>query len=102
YLKKVIELTPDSPVAYRNLGHAQATEGFHTEAITALTTAVRLSGGQDALTLHLLARVLADTGNIQDAITTDQQAIRVATAQNNARLMQTINAHLMSLVQQNK
>ncbi|MBN2530800.1 MAG: tetratricopeptide repeat protein [Deltaproteobacteria bacterium] len=100
HLKKTVEISPDSASAHRNLGHALASAGYLREATDALSTSVKLSGGRDPLALHLLGRVLADMGDVQGAVLTDQQALQVASAQNNTPLIQAINAHLIPLLQQ--
>ncbi len=99
HLKKVVELTPDAADARRDLGHALADKGSLQEASVELAEAVRLSGGRDPLTLHLLSRVYADLGNLPAAIQTDRQALEAAAAQSNSRLEQIVNTHLDELLQ---
>ena len=98
HLRKVVEAKPDAADAHRNLGHALAEKGSLQEASVELAEAARLSGARDPLTLHLLSRVYADLGNLAEAIQTDRQALEIATEQNNARLVQAVNAHLNELL----
>jgi Flp pilus assembly protein TadD len=99
HLRKVVEARPDASDARRNLGHALAETGSLQEASVELAEAVRLSGGRDPLTLHLLGRVYAALGNLPEAIQTDRQALELATEQNNGRLAEAINGHLSELLQ---
>jgi len=98
HMKKVIEEKPDAPEAHRNLGHALATKGAFKEASAHLEEAVRLSGRRDPLALFLLGRVSADQGRRQEAVQYEQEALSIATRQNNAALVQAISAHLRELL----
>ncbi len=98
HLKKVVEDKPDSAEAHRDLGHALADKRDLREAKRELEEASRLAGGRDALTLHLLGRVCADSGRHLEAIEHDRRALALAMQQNNARLIQVINAHLEELL----
>jgi tetratricopeptide (TPR) repeat protein len=98
HMKKVVEEKPDAPEDHRNLGHALATKGAFKEASAHLEEAVRLSGRSDPLALFLLGRVSADLGKRPDAVRYDQEALGIATRQNNAALMQAITAHLRELL----
>jgi type IV pilus biogenesis/stability protein PilW len=100
HLKKAVEATPDSPDAHRNLGHALAETGDLEEAGVQLKQAINLSGGKDPLTLHLLSRVLADSGKLSEAVQSDRQALKIATQQNNTNLIQAVQAHLIELLSQ--
>jgi len=99
HLRKVVEVKPDSADARRNLGHELADNGSLKEALVELAAAVSLSGGKDPLALHLVARVNADLGSFSEAVQADRQALEIATAQNNPRLVQAVNAHLSELLQ---
>jgi predicted Zn-dependent protease len=63
-----------------------------------LEEAVKLSGGRDPLTLHLLGRVYADLGRAPQAVEAERQALALATEQKNAALVQLISAHLAGLL----
>ena len=98
HLKKVVEAKPDAAEDRRNLGHALATKGAFKEASVHLEEAVRLSGRRDPLALYLLGRVSADLGRRQEAVQYEQEALSVATKQNNADLVQAISTHLRELL----
>ena len=98
HMKKVVEEKPDAPEDHRNLGHALATKGAFKEASVHLEEAVRLSGRRDPLALFLLGRVSADQGRRQEAVQYEQEALIVATKQNNADLVQAIGTHLRELL----
>jgi len=68
HLRKVVEGKPDAADARRNLGHALADKGDLQAASVQLEEALRLSGGRDPLTLHLLGRVYADLGRFPEAV----------------------------------
>jgi Flp pilus assembly protein TadD len=97
-LKQVVERKPDAAEARRDLGHALADKGRFQEASVQLQEAVKLSGGRDPLTLHLLGRVYADLGRAPQAVEAERQALALATEQKNAALVQLISAHLAGLL----
>jgi len=99
HLKKVVEAQPDAVDARINLGQALADKGSFYEASIQLEEAVRLSGGRNPLTLHLLGRVYADVGKLPEAVQTERQALATAIEQDNTKLIQDINAHLEELLQ---
>ena len=94
HLKKVVEAKPDAAEARRDLGHVLADKRDFREARIQLEEAQKLSGGRDPLTLHLLGRVYADLGRFPDAAAVQRQALAVAIAQNNAQLVEVIDAYL--------
>jgi len=94
HLKKLVAAKPDSSDAQRDLGHALAdVRDFH-EASLHLEEAVRLSSGREPLALHLLGRVYADLGKLQEAAALQGQALALATEQNNAKLVASISDYL--------
>ena len=99
HLKKVVEGKPDAADARRDLGHALAEKGDPQEASVQLEKADKLSGGKDALTLHLLGRVYADLGRVPESVQAERRALSVAIGQNNPDLIQAINAHLNQMHQ---
>jgi Flp pilus assembly protein TadD len=101
-LRKVVEQKPDAADAHRDLGHALADKGSLQAASVELAEAVRLSGGRDPLALHVLGRVLADMGNLSEAVQTDRQALELATELHNARLAQAVTEHLNELLQRQR
>lgn len=98
HLRRVVEAKPDAADARMNLGHALADKGDFEEASRFLEEAVRLSGGQNPLALHLLGRVYGALGRAPEALRIDRQALAIATYQKNARLIDAINAHLDALL----
>jgi Flp pilus assembly protein TadD len=90
HLRKAVEGKPDAADARRVLGHALAQNGSLQEASVELEAATRLSGGKDALALYILSRVYRDLRRVPDADRAAQQALAVATAQGNVRLVQAI------------
>lgn len=92
HLQKAVAGKPDAAEARRDLGHALAESGKLQEASVELERAATLSGGQDALALYLLSRVYSDLRRGPDAERAAQQALAVATAQGNQRLIETITA----------
>ncbi len=100
YMRKAAELTPDSADALRNLGHSLADIGKYTEAIVHLKISVELSKEKDALALHLLGRAYADNGKITDAVKANRKALEVAMSQQNVRLVNAVEMHLMQLLRQ--
>ena len=90
HLKKAVAGKPDAADARRDLGHALAQSGNLQEASAELEAATRLSGGKDALALFILSRVYADLRRVPEAEKAAQQALAVATAQGNSKLVQAI------------
>lgn len=99
HLERDVEIRPDAAEARRNLGHALADKGDFEQARIQLEEASKLFAGKEPLTLHLLGRVYADLGRIEDAIRTERLALVVATEQNSPRLVQVIGAHLEQMTQ---
>jgi tetratricopeptide (TPR) repeat protein len=97
HLKKVVEARPDSADVRRILGHAFLDKGDLREAGNQLEEAARLAGGKDPLTLHLLGRVYAGIGRIQDGIRLQKEAFSIAKRQKNSSVIQLINKHMASL-----
>jgi Flp pilus assembly protein TadD len=92
HLKKAVAVTPDGAEARRDLGHALAESGNLQEASAELERADKLSGGKDPLALYLLSRVYADLRRLPEAERAAQQALAIATAQGNQRLIETMPA----------
>ena len=72
-------------------------KGDLRDAGNQLEEALKLAGGKDPLTLHLLGRVHAGFGRIQDDIRLQKEAFSIAEQQNNSSVMQLINKHMASL-----
>jgi Tfp pilus assembly protein PilF len=92
HLKRAVELDANAADARRDLGHALAEHGQLQEASEQLEAATKLSAGKDALALYFLSRVYADQRRLQESEQLAQQALAVATAQGNERLVQAIRA----------
>ncbi len=98
-LKRVVEAKPDAVDARINLAQALAGKGRFDEASLHLEQAVRLSGGKNPLILHLLGHVYADLDRLPEALQSERQALAIATAQDNPKLIQDISAQLEKLLQ---
>jgi Flp pilus assembly protein TadD len=92
HFRKAVALQPDAAEARRDLGHALAQTGNLQEASVELERATKLAGGKDALSLYFLSRVYADLRRGPEAQRLAQQALAVATAEGNQRLVQVILA----------
>ena len=102
HLKRVVEATPDAADARRNLGHALSDVGDLQEASLHLEAAVKLSGGGDPLTLHLLGRVYDNLGRAGEAVQIERMALESALAQNNPTLIRAVKSHLDKLLANGK
>ncbi len=60
HLRDTLELSPDSDLAYQQLGHAYLQKGMHGEAVAALHQAAALSGARDAAHLAYAYAVTGD------------------------------------------
>lgn len=60
HLRDTLELSPDSDLAYQQLGHAYLQKGMHAEALAALHQAAALSGPRDAAHLAYAYAVTGD------------------------------------------
>ena len=97
HLKKAVEARPSSADARRNLGHALLDNGDLRDAGHHLEEALKLTKGRDALALHLLGRVYAGFGRIDDDIRLQQQAFSIAEQQKNIAVVQLISKHMTAL-----
>jgi Tfp pilus assembly protein PilF len=98
HLRKVVEDKPESGDARRDLGHALADKRDYGEAKNVLEEARKLSGGKDALTLHLLGRVYGHLGKAAAAEASERQALTTATEQGNAALVNLITSESGALL----
>jgi Flp pilus assembly protein TadD len=92
HFRKAVAIEPDAAEARRDLGHALAETGNFQEASVELERATALSGGKDALALYFLSRVYADLRRVAEAERAANQALAVAKAEGNQRLVQVILA----------
>jgi Flp pilus assembly protein TadD len=94
-----LELQPDDARTLSDLAWVLATwpEASVRNGVRAMELAQRanqLSGGQDSLSFEALAAAYAEGGRFAEAIVTVQQALQLATAQNDAALVNTLQAQL--------
>ena len=84
-----LKLQPDNPQILSDMAWVLATGPEASvrngaQAIELAQRANQLSGGQDPLILRTLAAAYAESGRFAEAITTAQQALRLAVSQSNA------------------
>ena len=96
HLRKAAKQIPDTPVVHRNLGHALLVKGDFQEASVELEEAVRLSAGEEPLSLFFLGRAYEGLGRSSEASEILRHALAIATEQKDSELMQSISAHLYS------
>jgi Flp pilus assembly protein TadD len=92
HFRKAVAIDPNAAEARRDLGHALAETGNLQEASVELERATALSEGKDALSLYFLSRVYADLRRVAEAERAANQALAVARAEGNQRLVQVILA----------
>jgi protein O-mannosyl-transferase len=93
------EIQPNNPTALSNVAWLLATCPDASirngaRAIEAAREADRLSGGQNPRITGLLAAAYAEAGRFPEAITTVQQAMRLAAAQNDDALADSLRAQI--------
>jgi tetratricopeptide (TPR) repeat protein len=93
-LEKAVACAPESPDYHFNLARFLAAQHKFPEAVPQLERAVELSGGNEPLSLEMLAAVYAELGRFPEAIRAANRAIVVATNQNDAALVQEVRARL--------
>ena len=104
YFQKALEIKPDFAGAYNNLCHitwvlATAPSASIRNGAKAVALAEQLnrhSGGKDPQVIGILAAAYAESGRFPEAITTVQQALQLATAQNNNALSAALQTQLQN------
>ncbi len=94
HMQKAVELAPNSAEYRYNLGRAFAASGRFAEALPQLQQAATLSGGQDPAILQMLAGMYSETGQYQEAVTTAQHALDLATRQQNTALAEALQGNI--------
>jgi Flp pilus assembly protein TadD len=93
-LEKAVAFAPDSPDYHFNLARFLAAQHKFSEALPQFERAVELSGGNEPLSLEMLAAVYAELGRFSDAVQTANRALSVATNLNDAALVEELRARL--------
>ena len=92
--KLAVDLSPQSAESHYNLGRAYAASNQFTDALPQFEAASNLSGGQEPAILQMLAAMYSETGKYQQAVTIAQQALDLATRQQNDELAAALKANL--------
>jgi Flp pilus assembly protein TadD len=97
--RQVLKIAPNNFRVMNNLAWARATNpeaSFRNgaEAVTWAQRAIELTGGRDPIVLDTLAAAQAEAGQFAEAVKTAQQALALATSQNNAALAESIHVRL--------
>jgi tetratricopeptide (TPR) repeat protein len=93
-LEKAVAFAPDSPDYRFNLARFLAARHNFAEALPQFEKAVELSGGNEPLSLEMLASVYAELGRFSEAVQTANRALTVAMNQNDAALVQELRARI--------
>lgn len=93
-LEKAVACAPDSPDYHFNLARFLAAQHKFSEALPQFERAVELSGGNEPLSLEMLAAVYAELGRFSEAVQAANRALAIATNQNDAGLVQELRARL--------
>jgi tetratricopeptide (TPR) repeat protein len=93
-LEKAVACAPESPDYHFNLARFLAAQRKFPEALPQFERAVELSGGNEPLSLEMLAAVYAELGRFPEAVQTASRALAVATNQNDAALVQELRSRL--------
>lgn len=93
-LEKAVACAPDSPDYHFNLARFLAAQHKFSEALPQFERAVELSGGNEPLSLEMLAAVYAELGRFPEAAQAANRALAIATNQNDAALVQELRGRL--------
>jgi Flp pilus assembly protein TadD len=93
-IQKAVELSPRSAEFRYNLGRALAAAGRFPEALPHFEAAAEITGRKDPGTLQMLAAMCFETGDTARAIATAQEALRLATEQNDSQLAERLRKDL--------
>jgi Flp pilus assembly protein TadD len=94
HMTKAVELAPDSAEFHFNLGRALAAKSRFSEALPQLEAAAKLSNGQDAAVLQMLAGLYSENGRYTEAVTTAQRALALAVKHQNDALAAALKGNL--------
>jgi tetratricopeptide (TPR) repeat protein len=94
-MQKAVDLSPGSAEFRYNLGRALAAQGRFSEALPHFKAAAEITGRKDAGTLQMLAAMSFETGDAAQAIATAQEALRLATEQNDGQLAEVLRKDLV-------
>jgi tetratricopeptide (TPR) repeat protein len=93
-MQKAVEISPRSAEFRYNLGRALAAAGRFPEALPHFEAAAEITGHKDPGTMQMLAAMCFETGDLQRAIATAREALRLATEQNDSQLAETLRKDL--------
>ncbi|MGB7986357.1 MAG: tetratricopeptide repeat protein [Terracidiphilus sp.] len=93
-MQKAVELSPRSAELRYNLGRALAAAGRYPEALPHFEAAAEFTARKDPGTLQMLAAMQFETGEPRRAIATAQEALRLATDQNDSQLTEKLHKDL--------
>jgi tetratricopeptide (TPR) repeat protein len=93
-MQKAVELSPHSAEFRYNLGRALAAAGRFPEALPNFEAATEITGHKEPGTMQMLAAMCFETGDIQRAIATAREALRLATEQNDGLLVEALRKDL--------
>jgi tetratricopeptide (TPR) repeat protein len=97
--REVLRWQPENTPALRQLAvvlasGSEASLRNGPEAVELAERAAKLTGNQDPAVLDILAAAQAEAGQFAEAVKTAQQALALATSQNNAALAESIHVRL--------
>ncbi len=92
--KLAVDLSPQSSESHYNLGRAYAASNRFTDALPQFEAASKLSAVQEPAILQMLAAMYSETGKYQQAVAIAQQALALATRQQNDELAAALKANL--------
>lgn len=94
HLEKAVSINADVFEFRYNLGRFLAAKGRFGEALPQFESAVRLAGGQEPLSLEMLAAMYAEAGRHSDALQAARRALDIAEQQNDRELASTLRARI--------
>ncbi|HUB81557.1 MAG TPA: tetratricopeptide repeat protein [Bryobacteraceae bacterium] len=94
HISKAVEMAPQEAEYRYNFGRVLAAKGRFADAAAQFEQAASLTGGRQPEILDILAAMYAETGRYQDAVTTAQKALDLASQQRNYELASSLRASL--------
>jgi len=101
-LEKAVACAPDSPDYHFNLARFLAAQHQFKEALPQFERAVELSGGNEPVSLEMLAAMYAEFGRFEEAIKTADRALAAAMNQNDEALVQELRGRISGYEAQEK
>ncbi len=93
-LQKAVDLAPQSAECRYNLGRAQAAAGQYRSALLNFEASTEITGRKEPGSMQMLAAMCFETGDLQRAIATAQEALRLAAEQNDSQLVELLRNDL--------